>query len=205
MSASRIANHDTDFARSADFSTEERDDFLARISRFVNATRFAAKLLQKGISAVALPLEATCCLQLGLEYPYNKNASEGPNADEFPLLIPAATTWLLIAGEMIYEHCSSGDTSNGWDRGSSNLQRWELWKKQLRALRRERGLQRRVSRACRTNRQKNVGDREGLSRLKGGIGEPELFTCSINHLIGVAIGRVPQSDPSASKASDFER
>ena len=97
----------------------------------VNATRFAARLLQKGIFAVALPLEATCCLQLGLEYPYNKNSSGGPDADEFSLLIPAATTWLLIAGETIYEHCSSGDTSNGWDRGSWNPQRWELWKKQL--------------------------------------------------------------------------
>ena len=117
--------------RASEFFPEERDDYLARIPLLINATRFAAKLLQKGIFAFALPLEATCCLKLGLEYSYNDELSDGPEADEFPLLIPAATTWLLFAGETIYEHCSSGDTSNGWDRGLWNLQRWDLWKRQL--------------------------------------------------------------------------
>jgi hypothetical protein len=131
VSTEKCANHDVDYAGSQEFYPEEKEDFLAQIPRLVNATRFAAKLLQKGSFAFALPLEASCSLRAGLEYSYDKDPFEGPHADDAVLLIPAATTWLFFAGETIYEHCCGGDTSNGWIRGPWNLERWNLWKRQL--------------------------------------------------------------------------
>ena len=131
MSSDKLANHDADYERPCEFFPEEMEDYYAQIPRLVNATRFAAKLFQKGSFAFALPFEASCCLKFGLEYSYGKDAESGPGAEEAKLLIPAATTWLLFAGETIYEHCSSGDTSNGWIRGTWNRGRWELWKRQL--------------------------------------------------------------------------
>lgn len=114
------------------------EEYRAQIPRLVNATRFAAKLLQKGSFAFALPLEASCCLRFDLEYSYEKEAESGTGADESTLLIRAAATWLLFAGEAIYEHCFGDDTSNGWDSGRWNLERWELWKRPL-AIFAERG------------------------------------------------------------------
>jgi hypothetical protein len=131
VSVDELPNHVIDYALAREFFPEEKDDYLAQIPRLVNATRFAAKLLQKGSFAIALPLEANCCLYLGLEHSYNKETINRVDVDESPLLIPAATTWLLVAGEKIYEHCFGDDTSNGWNRGTWSPQRWELWKKHL--------------------------------------------------------------------------
>lgn len=131
ISVDKLADCDIDHALAREFHPEEKEDYLAQIPRLVNATRFAAKLLQKGSFAIALPLEANCCLYLGLEHSYNRETVNRLDVDESLLLIPAATTWLLFAGETIYEHCFGDDTSDGWDRGKWNPQRWEIWKKQL--------------------------------------------------------------------------
>lgn len=131
MPVDALPDYDTDFMRVQEFNHEEMDDYLAQIPRLVNATRFAAKLLQEGIFVSNLPHEASCQLKGGLEYPYNNDSYSGLEPEESIIHIPSATTWLLFAGVTIYEHCSGGDTSDGWARGTWNLQRWEFWKSQL--------------------------------------------------------------------------
>lgn len=113
-----------------DFVSNREENYLAQRPKFLNATRFAATLLQKGIYAVALPVEAACLLKKSLERSYD-GYPERAGEDERPLLIPAAAIWLSIAGRTIYTHCLGKDTANGWDRGIWSMDKWEEWKKQL--------------------------------------------------------------------------
>lgn len=64
-------------------------------------------------------------------------------AQEWRLLIPAAATWLLVAGRTIYEHCldsqspmlGENDRSREeWVEGQFSLQRWSCWKERLRTF-----------------------------------------------------------------------
>lgn len=77
----------------------------------------------------------SCFLKVGLEHPWDANSeyTARVDRDEWKTLIPMATTWLLIAGKAIYEHCHcrKEDLYGGWQKGTWNLQRWNLWKQQL--------------------------------------------------------------------------
>lgn len=82
---------------------------------------------------MVLPVEACCLLKRSLEHSYDKDSHwlAHVDADEWPILIPAAATWLSIAGKTIYNHCLRGETADGWDRGIWTIEKWEKWKKQL--------------------------------------------------------------------------
>jgi hypothetical protein len=104
---------------------------LAQLPFLLNATRFAATLLERGEFASAFPTEASFILHMTLEHSYDENSNylAQVDDDEWEALLPLAAAWLSIAGEAIYSHCVSDDESNGW--GTWEVQRWEEWKKQL--------------------------------------------------------------------------
>ena len=90
-------------------------------------------LLSEKKFASGLPWFTSYFLKIGLEHSYDERFEDTTRVsrDEWETLIPAATTWLLIAGRTIYEHCQEDDLYDGWEKGTWNLQRWNLWKQQL--------------------------------------------------------------------------
>lgn len=90
-------------------------------------------MLQRGKFAVALPVEANCLLKMSLEHSWDHDSQRLAfvDDDEWPILIPAAATWISVAGKTIYTHCLGSDTADGWDRGIWTMDKWENWKKQL--------------------------------------------------------------------------
>jgi hypothetical protein len=91
-----------------EFRPEEKDLCFARSQQYLKATRFAAMLLGRNRFASALPLEASNLLLVGLEHWYDGKSDEAAarvGRDEWQILVPIATTWLLTAGKTIYEHC----------------------------------------------------------------------------------------------------
>ena len=80
----------------------------------------------------------SCFLKVGLEHSWDANSEYKARVDrdEWKTLIPVATTWLLIAGKAIYEHCHCRKEVlyGGWQKGTWNLQRWNMWKQQLEAF-----------------------------------------------------------------------
>lgn len=122
-----------DYRHTQEFTHEHRGDYLAQGREFLNATSFAAVLLERGECAFVLPLEASITLQMGLEHSYDEGSYEvgRVEADDAPILIPAAAIWLLIAGRTIYDHCLGDETDDGWHMGTWDRQRWERWKTQL--------------------------------------------------------------------------
>lgn len=113
----------------------DRDKYLAYIPGCLNATRFAATLLAGPLNIEGLPFEAASALEIGLEHSYDENSQhpemEGDLRDDWPLLLPAAAIWLLVAGKQIYERCLSGDPRNGWEKTKFHREKWDLWKKNL--------------------------------------------------------------------------
>jgi hypothetical protein len=122
---------DYDFARH--FSPARRELYLSQSQQFLNGTKFAAMLLIKNTWASYLPVYTSSFLKIGLEHSYDENSDDiaRVDRDEWETLVPVATTWLLIAGKAIYERCQEDDLYDGWQKGTWNLQRWELWKQQL--------------------------------------------------------------------------
>lgn len=112
-----------------------RGNQFAERQTILNGTKFAAILLSRNKFAYALPIEMSCFLKVGLEHSWDANSeyTARVDRDEWKTLIPVATTWLLIAGKAIYEHCHcrKEDLYGGWQKGTWNLQRWNLWKQQL--------------------------------------------------------------------------
>lgn len=116
------------------------DAYLAQAPRLLNTTKFAALLLTKGEAIFALPHSAGLMLCMGLVQDHVVEDPEALEGHEWRILIPAAATWLLIAGKAIYERCLLQDSEeaeecctekNEWSQGIWTMQRWCDWKKQL--------------------------------------------------------------------------
>jgi len=110
-----------------------KEVLLARKQPLLSATKFAAMLLSKNEFASGLPFYTSCLLKVGLEHFWDEKSEDivRVGGDEWEVLIPVATTWLLISGKAIYEHCLEDDLYDGWERDTWDLQRWNLWKQQL--------------------------------------------------------------------------
>jgi hypothetical protein len=96
-------------------------------------------LLQKNVYTVNLPMEASEALERGIEKLYTED-SDDINAVVAQVLLPATTTWLLVAGKVIYTHCLNNEvvrigsdlkTLQGWGGGTWTIQRWEAWQERL--------------------------------------------------------------------------
>lgn len=123
----------TEYKFAQDFSLADRGLFLSQRQRFLNGTKFAAVLLRQNKFASGLPLYTSYLLKIGLEHSFDGNSEDVARVDceEWETLVPAATTGLSIAGKAIYEHCQKNDLYDRWEKGTRNLQRWNLWKQQL--------------------------------------------------------------------------
>lgn len=116
------------------------DTYLAQAPRLLNTTKFAALLLTKGEAIFSLPWSAGFMLSMGLEQDHVVEDPEVIKGHEWRILVPAAATWLLIAGKIIYERCMMQDSGQvdedcmqrkEWSEGIWTMERWSNWKKQL--------------------------------------------------------------------------
>lgn len=112
---------------------ENKEMLLSMGQPLLNATRFAAMLLSKNEFASGLPFYTSCFLGAGLEHSWDENSEDiaRVGGGEWEVLLPVATTWLLISGKAIYEHCLEESLYDGWETDTWDLQRWNLWKQQL--------------------------------------------------------------------------
>ena len=97
-------------------------------------------LLERGVFTTGLPRKASDALKLGLEQAYDEENDRNMKPFEAQVLVPAAATWLLVAGKTIYNHCLNGEieqygadikTCEGWGGGTWTRARWEYWAEQL--------------------------------------------------------------------------
>lgn len=116
------------------------EDYLNQAPRLLNGTKFAAMLLEKNVFTINLPMEASDALKLGIEKLCTDKSNHYINSIEAQVLLPATTTWLLVAGKMIYSHCLNNEierygadlkTRQGWGRGTWTIDRWEGWQERL--------------------------------------------------------------------------
>lgn len=118
----------------------------------LNATTFGAIYLARAKqSPGGMPFHAEVSLMHGVEVPYVTPEQQRYAA----MYVPAAATWILLAGQRIYELCKSDynrkDGAPGlsrdenewlWGKGRGySLGRWAFWKKRFGEIRTTPGLQ----------------------------------------------------------------
>lgn len=116
----------------------------------LNATTFGAIYLNQGKQPVGMAYHAEASFIGGIEVPYQTPDQQR----EAEMYVPPAATWILLAGEKMYELCKSDYNRrecaripypmNPWlwfgDRGYS-LGRWEYWKQRFSEIAMTQGLQ----------------------------------------------------------------
>ena len=101
-------------------------------AKFMNVVTFGARCLaQAQIPALDMKFQASCNLSQGLEEPYQVHREHSHQCELHcaEVLVPPAATWLLFAGQNLYQLCmanaKSGHTLN------FTQQRWDEWKRKL--------------------------------------------------------------------------
>ena len=118
----------------------------------LNATTFGAIYLARAKQPpLGMPFHAEVSLMHGVEVPY-----ETPDQQRYAAMyVPAAVTWILLAGQRVYELCKCDynrkDGAPGllrdenewlWGKGRGySLGRWALWKKRFGEIAITQGLQ----------------------------------------------------------------
>ena len=96
----------------------------------LNVTTFGALYLARGLRSIGMDLHAEDSLMDGLEEPYDTPEQRRRAAT----VVPPASTWILLAGEAIYEFCKKEhkrrEGLGQYGRGYS-LGRWVVWKEKF--------------------------------------------------------------------------
>ena len=100
---------------------DEGDWTDAQRATLMNVITFGALYLVHGEKDIGMPFHAEVSFLDGVEAPYRTLEEQRRAKTD----VPPAATWILIAGEKIYELCEHGQHDRG--RGFS-LGRWALWK-----------------------------------------------------------------------------
>ena len=100
---------------------DEGDWTDAQKATLLNVINFSALYLDHGQKDIGMSFHAEVSLMEGIEVPYQTPEQQRRAAT----VVPPAATWILLAGEKIYDLCKSGKDDKG--RGFS-LRRWALWK-----------------------------------------------------------------------------
>lgn len=139
-----LANYNLpDYSDAAQYPPSRKDDYLTQVPDLLNMTKFAAALLERGDFISGLPMQVSDCLSMGIEQDYNDKKDVNMKPLEWQVLLPTASTWLIIAGKVIYDHClnnevedpgADAETQTGWGGGTWTVQRWGFWKAQLGAF-----------------------------------------------------------------------
>ena len=132
--------HETDL-EPIDDEIEDEDDRNAQAVPLLNCVTFGAMYLARGRQPLGMPFHAEVSLMHGIEVPCQTLEQRRRAV----IYVPPAATWVLLAGEAIYELCKNdhdrkdgapGSTSYGdewlWGQGRGySLGRWALWKKRF--------------------------------------------------------------------------
>lgn len=132
--------HETDL-EPIDDEIEDEGDRNAQAVPLLNCTTFGAMYLAHGRQLLGMPFHAEVSLMHGIEVPCQTLEQQRRAV----IYVPPAATWMLLAGEAIYELCKNdhdrkdgapGSTSYGdewlWGQGRGySLGRWTLWKKRF--------------------------------------------------------------------------
>lgn len=137
----------------------------------LNATTFGAVSLSRGKQSVGMLFHAEISFMEGVEVAHRTPDQQRRAA----MYVPPAATWILLAGEKIFEFCKSdynrkdsppGSTPDGdewlWGKGRGySLGRWAFWKRRFGEIAMTQGLQDGIKDiAARAN--SNMGKIEGL-------------------------------------------
>ena len=113
---------------------DEGDWTDAQKATLLNVTNFSALYLDHGQKDIGMSFHAEVSLMEGIEVPYQTPEQQRRAAT----VVPPAATWILLAGEKIYDLCKSGKDDKG--RGFS-LRRWALWKAKFGEIATNQGLE----------------------------------------------------------------
>ena len=116
----------------------DEDQWNAQAEALLNATTFGAMYLVKGKQDIGMAFHAEISLMQAIEVP----CQTFEQRQRALIFVPPAATWVLIAGNKIYELCkidhdrqdgAPGSTPIGdewlWGKGRGySLGRWGLWK-----------------------------------------------------------------------------
>lgn len=111
-----------------------REDFISQAPGLLNATKFAARLLEIGELTKGLPQELAIFMRNATEETFDEETWEGMERDYRQFMVPLAATWLLVAGKTIYSHCRNDEIAvpdgdrRGWAAYSWTKQLWAHWK-----------------------------------------------------------------------------
>ena len=109
---------------------DEGDWTDSQMATLLNVTTFGALHLAYGRLSMGLPFHAEVSLMEGIEVPYQTPEQQRRAITN----VPPAATWVLLAGEKMYELCTN-DYKREDDRGRGySLWRWALWKKRFREI-----------------------------------------------------------------------
>lgn len=117
-----------------DHASEEIHEFFEQAPYLLNGTMFAATIFEQrfDLPGLTLPSQADHFLEDGIESSYSDE--HVVKSKEWRVLIPASTSWILIAGKTIYKMCLDDQhaSQKSHSKRPWNKARWELWKEQLR-------------------------------------------------------------------------
>lgn len=116
---------------------DEGDWTDAQRTTLLNVMTFSALYLAHGEHDIGMPFHAEVSLMEGVETPYQTHEQQRRALTN----VPPAATWILLAGEKVYELCKNGKDDKG--RGFS-LGRWDLWKAEFGEIAANEGLDGRV-------------------------------------------------------------
>lgn len=133
------ANHRAqDYNHPVIYGPDDQIGFLAQRQGLLNSTKFAASLLERSVCLIELSEKAFSVIWQAVEQNYDDETfGETVLQLERQILIPAAATWLLIAGKTIYDQFAKEDIAqsdaNVQARESSaelpwSKRQWSRWK-----------------------------------------------------------------------------
>ena len=140
--------HETDIE--AEDEMEEQGAYDAQAVPLLNATTFSAMYLAHGRQSIGMPSQAEVSLMQGIEGTFQTLEQQRRAV----MYVPPAATWILLAGESIYELCRMDhDRMDGgpgaplygdewlWGKGRGySLGRWAFWKKRFSEIATTQGL-----------------------------------------------------------------
>lgn len=115
---------------------DEGDWTDAQRAALMSVTKFGALYLAHGTQQIGMAFHAEVGLMHGVEEPY-QTPEEQRRA---PTNVPPAATWILLAGEKIYELCKANLYRKDDQGRGYSLDRWALWKKRFGEIANVRGL-----------------------------------------------------------------
>jgi hypothetical protein len=94
-----------DYCHPCDHSPEELDEFLGQAPELLNGTIFTATLFERGfhLPRLSLPAQVDLFLEGGIESSHNDE--HFVKSQEWKVLLPVSTAWIMIAGKTVYKLC----------------------------------------------------------------------------------------------------